>query len=479
MRALAPTLSLYLLLPGSAWALDLFGRQALAAAGRTPLGETVRISGVTEAGRPGEITLRVERFDAVAPSARLLVHDGARQTVASLPASRHFRGEVEGRAGSRVVLAVHADGEVRGLLADGEGYASLRSRPGEERLELHRVASGGDAAPFACANDQLPEAEGLASDWEGPAALAEAALAPEVVGHTARVAVETDYEYFQLFGDATAAAEYAVDLLAFSSSIYVDEVETSLAVVSVSLWTSAGDPWAQTSTGCALYEFGKYWNDNRTGVERTIAHFLSGKSNGGGVAWVGVLCSGAFSVDISGAGCSGMTAVSNYGGAYGYTGTIDGDFEPGDPQPIWDTIAVTHEIGHNFASPHTHCYANYGGSSSHVDQCWTSSSSGCYASGAKTLPGVGSVTGGSPGAGNGTIMSYCHLVTGGYPNIGLTLGLDHPYGVLASRVPQRMAAHVASRAGSFPACLAPLAPDAIFSDGFESGGLTSWFIPGT
>jgi len=474
MRSLAPILALALLLAGPARALDLFGREALAAAGRTPLGETVRVSGVTEAGRPGEITLRVERFDAVAPGARLLLHDGARETVTSLPASRHFRGEVEGRPGSRVVLAVHADGEVRGLLADGEGYATLRARPGEEQLELRRVAGAGDAAPFACANDQLPETGELASDWEGPAPLTESALAPEVVGHTARVAVETDFEYFQLFGNPDAAAQYAVDLLAFSSSIYVEEVETSLAVVSVSLWTSAGDPWAQSSTGCALYEFGKYWNDNRTGVERTIAHFLSGKSNGGGVAWVGVLCSGAFTYDITASGCGGMANVSNYGGAYGYTGTIDGNFQPGNPQPIWDTIAVTHEIGHNFGSPHTHCYAGYGGSSAHVDQCWTSTSGGCYNGTSKTLPGVGSVTGGSPGAGNGTIMSYCHLLSGGYPNISLTFGLDHPYGVLAERVPQRMAAHVASRASAYPSCLAPIAPDAIFSDDFETGTLWRW-----
>lgn len=207
---------------------------------------------------------------------------------------------------------------------------------------------------------------------------------------------------------------------------------------------------------------------------RTIAHFLSGKSNGGGVAWVGVLCSDAFSYDISLSGCGGMTSVSNYGGAYGYTGTIDGNFQPGNPQPIWDTIAVTHEIGHNFGSPHTHCYANYGGSSSHVDQCWTSASAGCYNGTTKTLPGVGSVTGGTAGAGNGTIMSYCHLLSGGYPNIALTFGLDHPYGVLAERVPQRMAAHVASRAASNPSCLAPIAPGAVFSDDFETGTLWRW-----
>ncbi|MCB1007259.1 MAG: hypothetical protein KDB94_00030 [Acidobacteria bacterium] len=468
----------------TAYAAEGVGREGLLAA--PPGATTLRLSGVREGGREGltgergeggEIVLDLVRREGVAPDGELIVHGAQGERVLPLPRTRYWTGRVEGRPGSRVTLAQRGDGEVRGLLVDGASVASLRSAPGDASLEFRPVGSGERATPFRCATDDLLGADGPSAPWDPPVVAGVAGVAAEsveVAAHSARVAVETDFEYFQIFGDTTAAAEYALDLLAFSSTIYASEVGADLIVASVSLWTSSGDPWAQSNPTCALYEFGKYWNDNRQGSVRTIAHFLSGKSNGGGVAWVGVLCSDAFSYDISLSGCGGMTSVSNYGGAYGYTGTIDGNFQPGNPQPIWDTIAVTHEIGHNFGSPHTHCYANYGGSSSHVDQCWTSASAGCYNGTTKTLPGVGSVTGGTAGAGNGTIMSYCHLLSGGYPNIALTFGLDHPYGVLAERVPQRMAAHVASRAASNPSCLAPIAPGAVFSDDFETGTLWRW-----
>jgi len=472
MRSLRLLLLSLVWLGGAAFASEGVGRDGLLAA--PPAAAALRLSGVRDAGSAGEIVLDLVRHEGVAPGGRLIVHGEDGERILPLPRTRYWTGSVEGRAGSRVTLAVRADGEIRGLLFDADGAASLRSAPGDGSLEFRPVASGERTAPFRCATDDLGGSDPLAVPWEAPVVPAVAAESVTVAAHAARVAVETDYEYYQIFGDATAAAEYALDLLAFSSTIYSSEVGADLIVNSVSLWTSSADPWVQSNPGCALYEFGKYWNDNRQGIVRTIAHFLSGKSNGGGVAWVSVLCSGAFSYDITAAGCSGMPNVSNYGGAYGYTGTIDGNFQPGSPQPIWDTIAVTHEIGHNFGSPHTHCYAGYGGSSSHVDQCWTSTSSGCYNGGTKTLPGVGSVTGGTAGAGNGTIMSYCHLLAGGYPNISLTFGLDHPFGVLADRVPQRMAAHVASRAATYPTCLAPIAPDAIFSDDFETGTLWRW-----
>jgi hypothetical protein len=109
-------------------------------------------------------------------------------------------------------------------------------------------------------------------------------------------------------------------------------------------------------------------------------------------------------------------------------------------------MSVAHEIGHNFNSPHTHCYNGIGGNSSPVDQC-RSGESGCYA-GTQALPGP-------IGVGSGTIMSYCHLLSGSYTNIKLTFGTNHPYGVQPGRVPSRMNSYVAAVAASNPSCLAP------------------------
>ena len=66
-------------------------------------------------------------------------------------------------------------------------------------------------------------------------------------------------------------------------------------------------------------------------------------------------------------------------------------------------------------------------------------------------------------------MSYCHLLSGGLPNIALTFGTEHRYGIAANRVPTRMYSHVTGAAALNPTCLAYQAgsSDIIFRDGFQ------------
>ena len=127
---------------------------------------------------------------------------------------------------------------------------------------------------------------------------------------------------------------------------------------------------------------------------------------------------------------------------------------------------TAHEIGHNFGTGHTHCYAGIGGNANDIDQCH-GSQQGCYA-GPTSLPS------GCPGGamGCGTIMSYCHLRSGGIANISMTFGNGHPYGVAPERVEVVMESHISSVAAVNAACLAPV--DQAFADGFESGDTTGW-----
>jgi hypothetical protein len=124
--------------------------------------------------------------------------------------------------------------------------------------------------------------------------------------------------------------------IGYASTIYLDEINTTLLVQSVTLWTggAGSDPWNQASTVCGLMEFGRYWNLNRTGVTRTIAHFLSGKNLGGGIAWLGVLCSGPFGASAS---CPGLPADAPWGGAYGFTANISGNFNINNPTVVCGT----------------------------------------------------------------------------------------------------------------------------------------------
>jgi hypothetical protein len=198
--------------------------------------------------------------------------------------------------------------------------------------------------------------------------------------YTAKVAVETDYEFYAKFGNQNDAIDYIGDLFSYSSSIYEAEVNTSLQVSWYRLWTNGAnsDPWTATSgTSSALDEFRIYWNTNMGSVQRTISHMISGKSLGGGIGYLGVLCD------------------NSYG--YGLSANIEGDFNINSPTMVWDVTVISHEIGHNFDSPHTHDYCNIGGNAEPVDRCYSSSCSN--GDGYPCNPNF---------SGCGTIMSYCH-----------------------------------------------------------------------
>ena len=124
-----------------------------------------------------------------------------------------------------------------------------------------------------------------------------------------------------------------------------------------------------------LYEYRDYWEAQMEHIDRDLAHFLSGRGLGGGVAWLGVMC--------------------NPDWGYALSANLGSNF----PYPIennngnnWDLFVFMHELGHNFGAPHTH------GLEPPYDDCANGDCS--------IVP-------------NGTIMSYCHGCEGGLANIRL------------------------------------------------------------
>jgi len=455
-------------------------------------GGELRITALPWALDGGSIALdlRLARFEVFAPSARIVLHTDAGDRFLPLPDNVYLRGEVAAEPGSRVVLSVLSTGEIRGL-ATAQGKTWLLGASADERALRARAIDGAfeleqPAGGFRCALDDIgpaayhgedASAEDAMAGVLGSPAKALLATSPRAsegaaFDHTAVIAIETDNEYLNLFGgNATDAASYAGDLVAYSSTIYTDELQTSWVLGDVSLWAVV-DPWGINDPGCGLLEFGRYWNLNHLATTRTVSHFLSGKSTNSGIAWVGVLCRGAFSANPANfGGCPApVNVIGNWGGGYGFTSGIDGNFNINSPSIVWDIMAFTHEIGHNFNSPHTHCYAGLEGNANHIDLCYGSDpGAGCY-SGATSLPS------GCPGSGQncGTIMSYCHLISPGMSNTSLNLGLGHPYGVAPGRVPTRMRNHVVATAAGNPSCLAPIG--ILFIDGFGTGNTGAWSV---
>ena len=197
------------------------------------------------------------------------------------------------------------------------------------------------------------------------------------------IAMETDYQLYQLFNDVNAATSYLTTLLSFISDRYESQASTILTFPYLQIYSNSNDPWSTPENGGnsidMLNEFVNAWQGNiPTGA--TLGHMMSGAGLGGGVAYLDVLCNNSFNFGVSG----NIAAQVNF---------------PVVQQPSnWDFMVVAHELGHNFSSPHTHDFCPP------LDECAPNGYFGnCQSSQVCTNMG--------------TIMSYCHLCSGGTANI--------------------------------------------------------------
>jgi hypothetical protein len=381
-------------------------------------GELVRLAEFPIApGERAEVELR--RFSVYAPDAQIWVV-GRRGTLREVPRSplvffggadvadgeRRVQLAVDPRSGVLSAVAFSLGGSVE-LRALGTTDATLNAAgsppPGGPRSPsptyllapvasfLPRNAVGAPQELTAeCAEADLAAAQQAPRtpphESASPAWIAAVGAAALPSLHTATIAVETDNEFMQLkFGnDTTAATNYLANLFANMNVAYERDLNLRLLQGTTFLRPSTtADPYPSTSltsTVNKLYEFGNYWSANYRGVTRALAMMLSGKSpstnSASGVAWVGGVCS------------------SSQG--YSFTQV----FRFAADTSANDTRIVAHELGHNFGSPHTHCY------SPPIDTCY-SGESGCY-TGATGCPASSTIN----GVANvrGTVMSYCHLL---------------------------------------------------------------------
>jgi hypothetical protein len=356
-------------------------------------GQAVRLVGFPFApGSTGDLLL--ERFEVATPDAKLLVQTDHGTEARPMPAVTHFRGRLDGDPDSRVYVGIPGSFVVA-IVKTSAGIVYVGPEGPVEGPVQHVLRSADSPlndqfapADWRCDADELPQPTGaLGAAGEPSLRLASAATAEATTAlKEATVSIETDQEMLAKYaGNVSAMTSYINTLLGQISVIYERDVQVHLTVNLVQAWTTT-DPYASGSTRTQLDEVGDWWHANRpkASYPRTTVHFMSGKPVSGGIAWMGVLCMGDFSQG------------GHWGGAYGVT-QVNGAY-PGSP---WDLLAVAHELGHNFGSPHTHCY------SPPIDMCY-GSESGCYS---------GAIV--NPGPLGGTIMSYCHLLSGGYGNVDL------------------------------------------------------------
>jgi hypothetical protein len=313
-----------------------------------------------------QLDLELKRFDVLTPGARFVEVDASGSHDVPAPPFRAFRGTVLGDPQSRVTLNLF-DGRIAGTIRTATDEYAVGSRPDTIGVAVWDRAHDPDrpASPF-CSGEERAARESTAAP---PVAAAGGGVGSSTLLE-AHVAADASYEWYSHFGSLTAAQNYILNLIAQVSAIYEADIDVRIEVPYLRVFTTSADPYTNGgSTNTLLGELLGEWNAHQQDVPRTVAHlFSTWPSGGAGVAYIDVLCDHAQhpgnSYDY------GVSALSANGGA-------------------WEKELVAHELGHNFSSPHTHCYVP------EIDRC--ANENGCYSGPIEPIVG--------------TIMSYCNQTT--------------------------------------------------------------------
>ncbi len=311
------------------------------------------------------------------------IDQAARRIKVSTEQGLHYRGCVKGDSNSIAAVSVFGDGSVMMMFADKNGNYIVGKRPGTEQYVIYNSNQLPIPNGFVCAFDHDPKTR----LYQRPAVGATNFQGMGLLCRKVRLYWEANYGLYRynFNSDLGAVQNYITGLFNIVAALFANEgIQVELAESYV--WTSP-DPYRNAKSGEALEDFKNRWNAQGDNFKGDLAHLIAGgRENNGGLAYLieNNLC--------------------NRWHNYGYT-SVFGFYEQ-LPAWSWDVNAITHEIGHNLGSPHTHwCGWNTGpnGTCGAIDNCAemeaTSSCTTC-----------GSVYSISNSGWSGTIMSYCHNV---------------------------------------------------------------------
>jgi len=321
-----------------------------------------------------DVDLDLRAFSPLAEHALLLTVGIDGTTTFAAPTMQFYRGTVVGYPDSLAVLWVragHAGGSIR-LAADetfrfGPRDARLSARERTDHVVVRAATSAGAdraGADGYCAGDALAP---IGSDGTTtPATMDDSAER-----HRVTLAIDATVELHDHLGGIADTAGYVLSLLAEIAAIYDRDLDVELVLGFLRIFAAEPDPYSSgtSSSLTMLSDVRDEWTSNPDliDVPRATTHLLTHVPGMGGVAYVDVLCNSGYGYSASSIGGSYVDP------AVGYS---------------WDIDVVSHELGHNFGSGHTHCY------DPEIDRCYNNQT-GCYSG--LVVPELGS------------IMSYCHL----------------------------------------------------------------------
>lgn len=337
-----------------------------------PLPDSIRLAGVPT-GPSASADFQLERYDVFTPDARIVAMTENGEVVLPPPTSRVYRGRsLDGTADA--ILGVDGPGLQLLVNVGGETLVVLPVDGPDGRLVMAKsTALRPPSVTNPCGMELVPENQAFLERWNDFEHRASEAVTTTTILEAGMMIDVNNSLFAGPFGGSTTnATNYINTLVGAVSAIYLRDVNVRLRISSLTIWTTA-DPFSGTSSNAQLVAYKNWCGTNRAGVTRDLAHlFANGNvTNYGGIAYISALCSSSFGYAVSNIYASVSFPTPNY---------------------QWDINVTAHEMGHNFGSTHTHCF------SPPIDMCY-GQEAGCYSG-----PSVATL---------GTIMSYCHLTSGG------------------------------------------------------------------
>ncbi len=310
----------------------------------------------------------------------------------------HYWGTVKDTDKSLATISFF-DNEITGLInVDGEQYTLGKVTDSDYHI-LYKNSDLNFTPDFSC--EAIPTSD---SDI-----IIDTTPVEKSMMNCVRIHVEADYSLYQNEGSSVSnTTNYINGVFAEVAALYTNE-SINIQISYLRVW----DTPSPYGNGSELDDL------NAQGYGRTfgdLVHVVHA-NGGGGVAYLDVLCASSFNTGAS--------------GVFGFYNSV--------PTYSWDVEVITHELGHNLGSPHTHACA-WNGNNTAIDGCG---------------PAAGYSEGCDPGLPTaGTIMSYCHLV--GSVGIDFNLGFgQQPGNLIRNRV-------------NNASCLSVCAPPAC-DDGYQNG----------
>lgn len=320
---------------------------------------------------PFNIELDLFQVNIYGSEARIITSDGTNR--APDPNHHFYRGIIHGNTNSLAIVTVFQD-KIQILYADESGNKRIQR------------TNDGNYLAIADSELRIPKQldcfteDDVENNYES-----DPGSNRTMTGNCVEVYVECDYKSYVDNGSSVANTEEWVAELWNEVITLYDNEDIPVLVSDVFVYTSS-DPFAGlNSTSSVLTAFAGHI-DTLTYNGR-LAHLLSTRSLGGGIAYLNVLCSNSIPCAFSASLSTTILPVPTYS---------------------WNVEVVTHEMGHNMGSPHTHA-CSWNGNNTQIDDCGnqyvannggTPEGAACYNPSLPILPT------------SGTIMSYCHLISG-------------------------------------------------------------------